>query len=238
MAKTKNQKVASFDKANLREILAECEVALNAVAARHGIVLTQSRCTYSATEFRLPFGMMVASTEAIAGANAMDAKIAGDYVKYASSFGLKPEWLGKSYDDVRYKRVTIVGISPKSRRFPVIVEVEGGKRFKFPLDAVIAGMTPNEVAKAAPGTKVTWKHEYEHRGRTAGPAWVVDAEGKRYQTLKETSGVIEAVDEDMSDVDPVTGARPYRRDRPAPAWVSRDAARRYADRIGAAFVEV
>jgi hypothetical protein len=236
MAKTpKNQKVASFDTNNVREILAACEAALGPIAERYGLTLTQKgRCGFHRTDFQLPFGLMVATQETT-DADPRDAEIITAFVKHATMFGMQPHWLGKSFDNPRHGRVTVVGLAPKSRKWPVIIETAKGTRFKFSEQDVIAALSPNEAAKVAPGTKVVWKHEYEHRGQAAGPAWLRGADGSS-AVLKETNKGIEAIPEDMSDVNP-DGTRPFKRDAVRPDWISQASAKRYAAQIGAAFVE-
>jgi len=238
MAKTpKVSKIESFNVSTVKALMAECEVALREVAERHGLVLVRKNCRFVPDDCPVSFRLITNGTESadsdrIKG-NGRDAGFISDYVRYCERYGLQKHWIGKSYDDPRHGRSTIVGLLPSSRKYPVLVEVASGKRYKFEASTVIAAMMPNEVAKAAPGSKVTWKHEWEQRGHAAGPAWFEDpANPDARLRLHPGEAGMEVVEEDPKSL------RGRTIDGRETKWIDREVAKRYAASIGATFVEV
>lgn len=236
MAKTtKITKVAQFNRDNVKAVIAECEAALRPIAEKYGLALLRKNFTYRTDELPLSsFKMMTVAEGVDASADPKDAILAGAFVKYAATCGLQPHWLGKSFDTTRWGRLAIIGLAPKSRRFPVIVEDASGKRFKLEESTVIAGMAPNEAAKVAPGTKVKFKHEDEINGKAAGPVWLEDPTRPAARIRLEVApgGTMQEVEED-----PAAFGGKTKTGRLI-GWAGRDLARRYAQTIGASFVEV
>lgn len=121
-------KVKSFDRANLKDIRADLNTALAAVAKKHGITLDVGNIRFDATSFSTKLIATVAAT----GSTATTAAPAGvnptwvaNFKKYAVMFGLKPTDLNKQ---IKYagKTVTIVGIRPKANYPLVIQRATGG----------------------------------------------------------------------------------------------------------------
>lgn len=44
------------------------------------------------------------------------------FTNYAEQFGLKPEWLGKTFKDDKGQKFTVVGLNINSKRFPVVTK--------------------------------------------------------------------------------------------------------------------
>lgn len=129
------KQVTKFDSNNVKTILDECREALEAVAAKHGLKLQRKNCRYQDDELPVAFKMLV--VEADADGNAMSSE-AKDFVRYAPSFGLKAEDLGREFTS-RGNKFRITGLKPRSPKFPILAcEVRTGKAFKFPLDIVEA----------------------------------------------------------------------------------------------------
>jgi len=65
-------------------------------------------------------------------------KEAEDFKRYAESYCLKPEDLGERFLDFNRKEFEIVGLKPRSRKYPILVkEVKTGKVYKFSANAVV-----------------------------------------------------------------------------------------------------
>lgn len=232
MAKSKTLKVESFTNTNVKEILAECEAALKAVADKYGLDLQRKNCRYRTDE--LPMSFYLAPRGAN-GESADDLRLTSDFVQYATMFGLKPSWIGHGFTLAGDQEYTIVGLRPKARRMPVVAQKKSdGKRYVFPAEVIAAAMQPNEDAKAAPGTKVTWKHEYEDRRGAAGPAWLQDpAQPEAEIRLDDKDGQIVRVP--VADTSAVVSTDADGRNI---GWITKRAAQMYARTIGATFVEV
>lgn len=116
-----------FDRATLRMLRPDIEEALKGVGEKHGI-------TFTFNNIRFSDDMFSTRLEARVGENSDDHAKA-DWDKNCWRFGLKPEDFGKtfSYAGTSYK---IVGIKPRSRKFPVIAENLAGKKYKMPVEAI------------------------------------------------------------------------------------------------------
>jgi hypothetical protein len=62
-----------------------------------------------------------------------------DFRRYAHEYGLKPEWLGKTFES-RGQEFTIVGLSTRAKKYKVIARNSEGVGYKFHHDSVIAKM--------------------------------------------------------------------------------------------------
>jgi hypothetical protein len=69
------------------------------------------------------------------------------YLAHCVAFGLKKEWLGKTfmYQGKQYK---VEGISPKSRKFPVICMNDNGDVYKFPASHIVLNFADGNKASA------------------------------------------------------------------------------------------
>jgi len=68
-----------------------------------------------------------------------------DYMKLAVAFGLKPEWLDKPFS-YKWRKVTIVGLAPNRRRYPVVGRDEVGAIRLYPIDTVVKAMSQPSAA--------------------------------------------------------------------------------------------
>lgn len=65
------------------------------------------------------------------------ANAASDYTSMCASYGMKPEWLGRSFKYGRGKELKIVGLLPNKHKNNVLVEgVGGGKYIMSPSDVI------------------------------------------------------------------------------------------------------
>jgi hypothetical protein len=62
-----------------------------------------------------------------------------DFRRYAHEYGLKPEWLGKTFES-RGQEFTRVGLSTRAKKYKVIARNSEGVGYKFHHDSVIAKM--------------------------------------------------------------------------------------------------
>lgn len=126
----------------LRDIRIEGELALAAIAKKHGVVITLGRATFSQTEAK--FAMQVATTTAAVtaaiadGVQPKDAKAAQDYTNLAGAYGMKAEWLGRAFKRSG-RSFTVVGLLPNKRKNNVLIEGTGGGRYIMSPEEVIPG---------------------------------------------------------------------------------------------------
>jgi hypothetical protein len=60
-----------------------------------------------------------------------------DFKRHASRYGLKPTDLGRTFRQ-RRSVFTIIGLVPSRPKYPITVENQNGKRYKFPAAKVVA----------------------------------------------------------------------------------------------------
>jgi len=110
----------------LKQVRQDIKDALASVEDKHGIVFDFNNISYGDDHFSLRLKANVGSDV---------SEIAKkDWNKYAVLFGLTEDDFGATfkYGGETYK---IVGIKPRSKKYPLIVENEKGKKYKMPVDA-------------------------------------------------------------------------------------------------------
>jgi len=135
--------IQRFDKKNVQEVLDACKEALELVAEEYGVVLQRKHCTYQYNEVPIAFKLIIPERADDGSAVAPEET---EFRKYASRFGLDPNFYGemfKTYSGV-YR---VSGIKPKSRKYPVLGErVTDGRVFKFQAQVVLDGIGRKEGA--------------------------------------------------------------------------------------------
>jgi hypothetical protein len=119
-----------MDRNKADQIISAVREAVAAVEAKYGIKLAPAKGTYTNDNLkvRLEFSEPTKSGEF------MDSE-AKELQKYASIYGLPEDAYGKEFYD-NGRKYKVVGIAPRRSRFPIIVQREDGKKFKYPLDLV------------------------------------------------------------------------------------------------------
>lgn len=124
---------ARLDRAKVRQIAADVREALGPVAQRHGLTVQVGGGTYDpdAGMFRPKVEFSAADRER------------REFGLYARSYGLEPGDFGASVT-LRFARgpeaVRIVGIAPRSRRYPVVIEHPDGRKAKTTTAAILRAL--------------------------------------------------------------------------------------------------
>ena len=120
---------AKIDRSTCQAIAAEAMAALEAVAARHGLTVSQERGTFDPANFTFK-AKFTAQT-----ANGAPA----DFARNAQALGLPPGCYGT---EIRHNgnRVKIVGFELRRRKYPVLVELEDGAKRLITLDGARGGL--------------------------------------------------------------------------------------------------
>ena len=130
--------VTKFNQTNVGAILEECREALAPIAEKYGLVLDRKGRTYHHDALPVMFQMLVKKTDEDGNVITADGKA---FIEQAVFYGLKPEDLGQEFTS-RGKKFRITGLKPRSRKYPVLAEeVATGKTYKFPAEAVKAGLS-------------------------------------------------------------------------------------------------
>jgi hypothetical protein len=99
------------------------------IAKKYGLTLKRNNATYDDTDvsFKLSF----------AGTNKSgEDRLMVDWNQYYSLYGLKKEWLNKTYRNFSGELMRIRGLDSRKRKYPVIVENMNGVRYKVEADRV------------------------------------------------------------------------------------------------------
>jgi len=125
----------NVERAEAREITAEIKAAVEAVLAKRGMKLTVGM-----THFGDSYDVkLVATKMAVDPETGIDlgSKEAVEWKRYAASFGLPAEGLGKTFKSGGHT-FTVVGLNAKKYTRPVVATREDGKTFVFPPEPVKA----------------------------------------------------------------------------------------------------
>ena len=129
-------KITQFNSKNIDRIREDVEQKLAEVSEKYGIVLTIGGMRYSASEITTRMTVKTITTGIKEGESMKEASDRAEFTRYAASFGLKAEYFGQVVT-IDGKRFRIVGLKPKSRKYPVLGQVVGeDKVFKLALDSV------------------------------------------------------------------------------------------------------
>lgn len=125
-----SNKINSLDRTAVRRINDDIQSALDAVAKRYGVQIKVGNSRFSNTNCTTKIDISTVSE----GGTVM-TKEATDYNRYASSFGLTKK-LGDTFE-FRYDTYEIVGLKPRSSKYPVLAKnLSNGKTFKFPTNVI------------------------------------------------------------------------------------------------------
>lgn len=117
----------------LRAINADLSQALVAIAEKHGVQIKVGSGSFTSDN-----ATVKVEIAAIASDGTAKTKEATDFERYATSYGLKPEDLGKTFS-YGGKEYTLVGAKPRSTKYPLLAkDNRSGKTFKLPLAAAAA----------------------------------------------------------------------------------------------------
>jgi len=124
-------KIESFNRGNLKSMRQEISQALAALSDKYGVMFEIGNIRFSDTKFRTQLSVTVANpSQKIQGATA------NDFNTYCGIYGLVPSDLGKTFRGLSGDAYKLVGLKPKSHKFPFIGERADGKRFKFTAEQV------------------------------------------------------------------------------------------------------
>ena len=124
--------MTEIDRPFLNKAREHIDKALAAVGEELGVNLQLGNCRYTPGEsftFKLEGLALGEDGKAV-------SKEASDFVMLATSFGLKPEDLGKEFVS-RGETFKITGLNLKAKKYPIQAEMlSNGKSYKFPADTV------------------------------------------------------------------------------------------------------
>ena len=120
--------IQSFDSSNIDTIQKDINEALTAVLAKHGISHSCGNIRFNAESYSTKLTISVGDV--------MDAKRA-EFARHCRKFGLVPEDFNRTFTHAGTE-FTVVGIKPKSRKYPILASNNDGDVFKFPTGVLAA----------------------------------------------------------------------------------------------------
>jgi len=111
----------------IKNIRPEIEAALKEVALRHGVVIKCGNGSYTTNNFTLK----LEASAVCCATGVVFTKEAEAYKRNAVLLGLKEEWLNQTFQSYTGESYKVVGMKPKSTKYPVLGERTDGKVFKF-----------------------------------------------------------------------------------------------------------
>ena len=111
----------------MRKLNPTLQAEVAAIFKKHGLDAKFGRGTFGESAGEIKLQVSVAGT----------SLAAEEYKRSAIYFGLKPEWLGKTFTHGG-KNIVVKGLQPTKRKYPVEVSVNG-KNMLYTVDGVRAG---------------------------------------------------------------------------------------------------
>lgn len=121
-----------LDRQQVATLHQQLQQALDGFAAAHGLQATVGAASFTLNNviFKIEFAVVAPDGTAM-------TREAEDFVQHAACWGLSPGDLGQTISHAG-QRLRIVGMHPRSKRAPIIVADDAGRRFKFPVALVQA----------------------------------------------------------------------------------------------------
>jgi hypothetical protein len=123
------KKVTSFNRQNIRQINSELEAALKQVAEKYGLEVKLGNTRFTGDNFSTK--VQVAT---VAEGGITMSKEATDFNRYKTILGINMD-LGQEFQRSG-KTFTIVGLKPRSKKYPILAKCSDGKTYKLPVDLV------------------------------------------------------------------------------------------------------
>jgi len=123
------KKVTSFNRQNIRQINSELEAALKQVAEKYGLEVKLGNTRFTGDNFTTKVQVATVGEGGITM-----SKEATDFNRYKTILGINME-LGQEFQRSG-KTFTIVGLKPRSKKYPILAKCSDGKTYKLPVDLV------------------------------------------------------------------------------------------------------
>lgn len=123
------KKVTSFNRQNIRQINSELEAVIKQVAEKYGLEVKLGNTRFTGDNFTTK--VQVAT---VAEGGITMSKEATDFNRYKTILGINMD-LGQEFQRSG-KTFTIVGLKPRSTKYPILAKCSDGKTYKLPVDLV------------------------------------------------------------------------------------------------------
>lgn len=138
----------NLNRETLRLLRPQIEAALAELGTTHGIKFMVGGGKYDPDMTTTTLKLELAVTNGRAEVSPVIVKAERAWRECAQLYGLKPEWLGKSFRIGQDKGYTILGLEPSRTKFPVLVRTQAGKEVLLKAsDVAKACAAADDVAK-------------------------------------------------------------------------------------------
>lgn len=124
----------------LRAMNDDMEQALKAVAEKHGVSIEVGSARFTSQNATFKVQIAVIGKGGVA-----DTREAQDFRIFATSYGLSPDDLGQIFP-YGGKELTIVGLSRKSAKYPILCKRDG-QDVRLPVESVVGGLAIKRAKK-------------------------------------------------------------------------------------------
>lgn len=120
--------ITNIDKVSVKQIIRECEEALQTVADKYDLVLTRKNCSYLPTEMPVPFKL---NTKSFSNDGEELDQDEAEFKRSCRFFGFEKEDFGKTFS-TRNSTFKICGLKRNNKKYPIIAEdLTTKKKYKF-----------------------------------------------------------------------------------------------------------
>jgi hypothetical protein len=121
------EKITRFDKANLMQFREEFRKAVADLEKKTGVGISLGNISFESNRFTTKLTVAILDS----GESVEQVEMRSNFERYAYLFGMTPQDYGKSVSSGG-KLYTLVGIAPRSTKFPLIGKSADGRFYKLP----------------------------------------------------------------------------------------------------------
>lgn len=129
----------------VKQLRADCEEALKAVAEKHGLTLRHKRCSFYRDQCPVPLEFVVVQTTEEGDEVTPEGRT---FFLRAGEYGLEADWLHQSFTHGG-ERFKITGLNPRAHKYPVQIQGADGRKRKAPVSLIKACMAVELLKREA-----------------------------------------------------------------------------------------
>ena len=124
--------IKQFDRPTIRDLRDAVNKVLEPVAEEFGIGIKAGNASFTPTEVTLKLACGIKNADGV-----VETKERQDFRLKAAFLGLSADDLDMEFDHHNGDRYKIVGMKPRSTKYPIICQrAKDGKQFKFPVNTI------------------------------------------------------------------------------------------------------
>lgn len=125
--------IKQFDRKIVKELSDEIvEILRKELSEKYELNIERGNCSYQDTNFSLQINVAIEKDGVVL---TREAQAFIDFIDMFSNGRLKPSDLNKEFK-LSGDTFKIIGLSTKSKKYPIIVEKDNGKQYKYAIDII------------------------------------------------------------------------------------------------------